>query len=484
MTRKLITTLLCLILAVALPLAALADTRHTLTILPGDDLAVIPALEDLCDALSVTLTTGEKSGGLTLGISGEDVATIAMGADSTGLYVQSNLLSDDVLYLTWDDGFAFIADQLKEAVKQEAEANDTEVDQDTLDTIETILSVYKSQIVTALSAGGLAAKTSITANLDEARAMVQQVFQDSPDLAEIYDDLFDKIVVEEGEFIDPERDTATAHLSLTMTGEDVAAICDTQYMRSMIEMALKAEQPELEGQELTSAVDEAVKMVRSIYESSGLSLVYNIYTADEGNTLVAMDMGMEMSVAEEEETQKIAFNFNYDRLTGNSGVNHCADVSINANDEMMGLITFQLKQGRDGVSDGYLAMLAAQQQITLTYHAENQGNDRVRTLNLYNRGNAAAIIEPAASDRPIIGFQLISGPAEDSVLDEIDGATGEMAVNVMKLSAEELGSLAVDIQTRATQVLFTAMSKLPASVTQLLMGGSSSVTTETESMQE
>lgn len=111
MTRKLITTLLCLILAVALPLATLADTRHTLTILPGDDLAVIPALEDLCDALSVTLTTGEKSGGLTLGISGEDVATIAMGADSTGLYVQSNLLSDDVLYLTWDDGFAFIADQ-------------------------------------------------------------------------------------------------------------------------------------------------------------------------------------------------------------------------------------------------------------------------------------------------------------------------------------------------------------------------------------
>ena len=31
MTRKLITTLLCLVLAVALPLAAQADTRHTLT---------------------------------------------------------------------------------------------------------------------------------------------------------------------------------------------------------------------------------------------------------------------------------------------------------------------------------------------------------------------------------------------------------------------------------------------------------------------
>ena len=110
MTRKLITTLLCLILAVALPLAALADTRHPLTILPGDDLAAIPAFEDFCEALSVTLTTGEKSGGLTIGIGGEEIATVARGADSTGLYVHSDLLSDEVLYLTWDSVFPFVDD--------------------------------------------------------------------------------------------------------------------------------------------------------------------------------------------------------------------------------------------------------------------------------------------------------------------------------------------------------------------------------------
>lgn len=89
MTRKLITTLLCLVLAVALPLAALADTRHTLTLIPGDDLSAVPAIADLCDALSLTLTKGEKSGGLTLSVGGEDIATVALGADSTGLYVQS-----------------------------------------------------------------------------------------------------------------------------------------------------------------------------------------------------------------------------------------------------------------------------------------------------------------------------------------------------------------------------------------------------------
>ena len=79
MTRKLITTLLCLVLAVALPLAALADTRHTLTLIPGDDLSAVPAIADLCDALSLTLTKGEKSGGLTLSVGGEDIATVALG---------------------------------------------------------------------------------------------------------------------------------------------------------------------------------------------------------------------------------------------------------------------------------------------------------------------------------------------------------------------------------------------------------------------
>ena len=476
MTRKLITTLLCLMLAVALPLAALADTRHTLTILPGDDLAAIPAFEDFCEALSVTLTTGEKSGGLTIGIGGEEIATVALGADSTGLYVHSDLLSDDVLYLTWDDGFAFVADQMKEAVKREAEARGTEVDQGALDTIDTVLSLYKNQIVTALGAGGLAAKPSVTTDLDEARAMIEEAFQESPDLVEFYGNLFDKMVVEEGEFTDPERDTATMHMALTLTGEDIAQICDTQYMRGILEMALKTEKPDLEGEALVSAVDEAVEMARDIYENSGLNMVYNIYAADEGNTLVAMDMGMEMSVTEGEETQNVAFNFNYDRLTGNSGVNHCADMTILADDVEMGLMSFQLKQGRDGVSDGYLGMLAAQQQITLAYHAENQGNDRVRTLNLYNRGNATAIIEPAASDRPIIGFQLVSGPADSGVLDEIDDANGDTAVNVMKLSAEELSSLAVGIQTRTAQALFTAMGKMPASVIQLLIGGIGSLT--------
>ena len=42
MIRKLITTLLCLLLTAALPLAALADTQHELEIIPGDAIAALP----------------------------------------------------------------------------------------------------------------------------------------------------------------------------------------------------------------------------------------------------------------------------------------------------------------------------------------------------------------------------------------------------------------------------------------------------------
>lgn len=256
-------------------------------------------------------------------------------------------------------------------------------------------------------------------------------------------------------------------------------MCDTQYMRGVMEMTLKSQNPELGEEELSAAVDEAIEQARSVYEESDLQLVMNIYTSDEDTNLVGMDMGMEMTIPADEGTEtKATLNFNYDRLTGNNGVDHRADMSMIADDETLGLMGFQLSQGKDGVSDGYFAVLANRQQVTFAYHAENQGNDRIRTLNLYSRGNAAAIIVPAASDRPLFGFQLVSGPAEDSVLDAIDNATGDTAIDLMKLSAEEMQSLFIDLQAHVTQAAFTALGNLPESVIQLMTSGTPTIEIE------
>lgn len=486
MIRKLITMLLCLTLAAALPLAALADTQHTLEIVPGDDIAALAPAGDLCEALGLTVTRGDKSAALTLSISDNPIATVALGADMDGLYIQSSLLSDDVFYVDWDEGFDFLEDLFKATLEGQAAAEGMEVDETALETVEQMLEAYKQQIMLAIAAGA----DSLTSGMisvdtpEEMMEKLEKVFGDDDGMLDFYAGLLEKITFEEGEFKDKERDTATTHMSMTLTGEDIAGICDTKYMRNTMEMALKAEDPTLEGEALDAMVEEAMEEVRKVYEDNDISIVLNVYATDEHQTIVGMDMGMEMNITGEEPAQ-IGFNMNYDRLTGKDGVNHRADVSVTADGEELGQIVFQLDRGADGVSDGFLAMLAESQQITFDYHGYNEGDSRMRTLDIYSRQNAMAIIEPAASDRPIIGFSLTSGQVESSVLDQIDDAAPDTAVNVLKLSSEDIEELVTGIQARATQAVFTALSSLPQSVSQLIMGGGTAdVATEAEPIEE
>lgn len=94
-----------------------------------------------------------------------------------------------------------------------------------------------------------------------------------------------------------------------------------------------------------------------------------------------------MTIPADEGTEtKANLNFNYDRLTGNNGVDHRADMSMIADDETLGLMGFQLSQGKDGVSDGYFAVLANRQQVTLCLPCREPGQRPLRTLNLYSRG--------------------------------------------------------------------------------------------------
>ena len=93
---------------------------------------------------------------------------------------------------------------------------------------------------------------------------------------------------------------------------------------------------------------------------------------------------------------------------------------------------------------------------------------RERDVALYLRSNAVNIIEPAASDRPLITFQVVSSPADPAVLSVIEAADADSSVNVFKLSDEGMQALVGDITNRAMQAAYTALANLPASVVQLL----------------
>lgn len=121
MIRKLLTTLLALILAVMVPVCAMADRQHTLTVIPGPDLASIEAVADLTEVLTFTLTQGDKGGALGIGLSGKEMLSVAASADEEGLYLKTNLLGEEVLYLDWSDGIALLC-QLAAAELDEEEA--------------------------------------------------------------------------------------------------------------------------------------------------------------------------------------------------------------------------------------------------------------------------------------------------------------------------------------------------------------------------
>lgn len=70
------------------------------------------------------------------------------------------------------------------------------------------------------------------------------------------------------------------------------------------------------------------------------------------------------------------------------------------------------------------------------------------------------------------------------MLDQIDDATPDTAVDILKLSAQERKTLAADIQTRVIRAVSTAVANLPESVSQLFAGTMPAITIETETVEE
>ena len=460
MIRKWLTVLLSLLLAMALPLAALADTQHTLTIIPGDDMAAIPAVADLFDVLSLTVTPGEKAGALTLTVDDTDIATLAMSADTTGLYVQSALLSDDVLYVTWDDAFAFLTQVMISAMEAEGE----KVDAATREALETAMEQYKATILTSLSNPDAAASFS-PATREEEMEMLTKMFGDDPKMMEYIEGIYDKMVIEDGSFTDDERDPADQKYSVTLDKEDLLKVCDSNYMRDLMTSAISSEDSSLSEAEVAKKVDEALEEVRKMYSEGEFQMDMTVYTADAGETLTGMEMGMNMQMVSGDESAVMTMNLNYDRLTSETGVSHKGDMNIIVDEDDAAQLLLDLNKGVDGNTTGLAGMMVDDEALTVTLNAKPIGNDgRERTAALYLREDATAIIAPAASERPVITFKITSGPAAGDKLSAIEKATPDNSVNVMKLSAEEMEALVADISGRCMQALYTAMGKLPASV--------------------
>lgn len=469
MIRRYMKTLLCLLLVLAMPLCALADTQHTLSIVPGDEIAADPMVKDIFDALSFKLTTGENGGALTLAISEADIVSIAAKADEQGMYLQSEILGKDVYYVSWDAAFAFLED----AIRSSATVNGETPDAEALAMIGPMLEQYKTQLTTALATGSLAGNNQAKTP-EEAMAMVEEMFKDDPGMITYTKNILSRTVAEDGNFTDAERDAATRKYALTMDENDLMAVCDTKYMRTMIESAVKAEAEEpLTDEQLAAKVDETIDEVKKLYASSDMDMTMTAYTTDEDNTLVGMEMGMTMTEPreaddDEDELETVAMNMNYDRLTAdNDEVSHKATMSMTLDNQPMMEMTFDLAQNHQtGVSEGMLAIWADDTQVTVLYNGENTQDGRQRSLALYSRNNATTIVAPAAAERPVLTFVLTTTQVDNSLLAAVEAATADSSTDLIKSITEDGEAFAAALQTNMMQVLMSGMSHLPASVLQ------------------
>lgn len=464
MIRKWMTILLTLLLAVMLPVCAMAQPmQHTLTIEPGDMIAAEPAIADLFKVLALTVTPGERSGALTLTLGDTDIATVALGADASALYAYSNeLLGDTVISANWDDVFEFIKGLIS------MEMVDENGDGPGVDVILEQVDQYKAQLMLMLE-NGLQVDTGVVSG-EEAMAQASEMFGEYPEMLAWVEGIYEDLTPENGEFTAENRDTADQKYSLTLTNEDFLALMDTDFVQSTIENQILSQDGTIDGDTLKQMANEAVAEAKAAFESTSITVATEVYTLDEGNTTVGIDMNMDI-VSPEDAEEQVKMILNYGRHTTEAGVAHKGQLWMGPNDEEAIEMKLDSLCGADGVCKGLIGLLADGEEVVVQFGSEEKADSVTECFaSVHLRSEATTILEPSASNRPLITFKVVSSPAKTDATAKIDAADYAATTDIMKMTSEEMEAFVNSVSTNAMQVLFTAMSKLPTSTLELFMG--------------
>ena len=486
--NKLLAVLLALLLCALLPLGALAATEYSFQLIPGDDMASVDAVKDLFDALTVRFLKGETSGMLTLSLSGEDVFSAAARMTGDGLYLDSAILGDKPVYASAED--------IGQVLTQLASADET-MDAETVSQIKPMIAQLFSQAGmmselkgTALAEPSVTLPTEIVSN-EELRAQLQKAFADDEVMADYVLGILDRAEITEGSFTSDAHDPATQSMKITLNKDDVAKLQSSSTVQKMLTNSGSMTEEEAAA-ELKKAMDNMEKM----------DVVMTLYADDSHLVALEMTMDSAMNVTDDDgETEKesVQMNAAYNRLTKDGVVNHSATMMLGEDGETEADLAFVLtaKDGSytldgamnevddgkeepmltvkgvfssvDGKSDGWLAMLADETQLTVTCSGSAEGDQTERLISAYVRENAVAITELAASERPLFSLRMLTAEnADDSALKTVESATAESALQPLQMSDEECTDYITSISTNATQVLYTVLSKLPSSVIELL----------------
>jgi len=468
MLRKWMAMLMTLLMIVMMPFGAMADTQHTLSIIPGDAMAADQAVVDLLDVLALRLTEGERSGALTVLLNDSEIVTVGMTADAGGLYAGSEVFGEDILYITWDDLFV-LAGSAMEASLAEMGTEGEAVKQAMIES----LTELRASLTLAFEESNEQLLIIEGIETEQLLELDPELFGNDPKMIEFVDSINGKLVVEDGSFTAENRDAADQKMTLTMDKSDFLLLCETEYMNNSIREALQQQVPEATEEELAAYMDEVMVEVKKLLEEGEFAVDMTAYTLEEGAVIVGMDMTMNMVMNMEagngsQQATSMQMNAVYDRLTENGAADHEAEIVLAADGEKVEMLLV-VDNDAAAPAKGMFGMLFGGEEIVVTYTGETEAEKNTRTFELFLRSGANAILEPAASARPVIGVVIISEPAPEDVLAALENASVSTSTNVMTLSEAETNELMNTISSNGMTVFFKLLSELPSSVMQQMM---------------
>lgn len=485
MFRKILASVLCLMLALAMPLSSFAATDVTARIIPGDEIAA--AEETVANVLGSLIfhVIADEEGAMKLALestSGE-IVSAAMSMDENGFFVSSPLLGERTLYFDLDD----IAAVMTQTMKQQG-MSDEEI----------------AQFQQAMGSMTMPTNFLTAQEMDEDE--LEAMLLNDPAMVKFIESIEKKTVVTEGSFTDAAHNPATTKTEVTMDSSDIALLMDAEIYNQFY--ASFAQSAGMNADEMAAKVKELLNQ---------MDINYNIvtYTAGEDDVCAAeMDMTIkgELTVEVADKNGKTSTQTaNLDMVSKmtmnvltNGEVDTCTiaadmtnngtgsddlktmklDAVVDINDEadtygITGVMTVNddplnfkgaLTEGENDAVKGWLALLADSQQLTFTVDANKADETQNVLVSLMMRENATDIVEPTWSDKALMSIALqikdVETPAE---LAALKAATPETALQLLKMSETELNNEMEAISADAMSALFAGLANLPPELLSLMM---------------
>lgn len=451
MIRKMLTSFLCLLLALMMPMASLAEPmQYALTITPGAELVPhLEGVETLLEALTLTFLGDAENtcGAIQLSLDGAAVLSIAARPDSTGLFVHTDAVNDSAMFVTWEDALTFIEDSMPRSYGMSLAFVE----------IKKLLNAVRTETMDVLTVD-LLKRLSL-----QAKAIRQTISGDAA-LKEILARMYQDEPVAQGLDTESYRDAANTVITLNITTEDCLALVETETFNALITAMLSEY---FTGTALEKSTFFIISDIKALLKTLLIDVKVKLLAADQ--LVVQMDISSSIS---DIYGSVVELDGNYYRYTAADGIDHRGTFDMRTGgyiyipDIQM---AFDIKDaGNDGL-DGVCYGVCDGTQLSVRFGKAHKADEKNYALDIYVRDRVTVLSALYDFETPVLSLDLAGKAGETAVFDTVRKATGQNSVQVLRLSASALEEFTEELVVNAVHTALVAASYLPNDILGLII---------------